>query len=116
MMHGNINIQFSMFAREAVCQSRKTAEASEIFKQAVFQLVVLGVNPSRGSKHGSRMVLNRDSREDEGKNPSHCCNCFPCAQNGVRSCIVVLDSHSCLFKNFDNFVLTSSVSAHVFMN
>jgi hypothetical protein len=46
-------------------------EASELFKHAVFQLVVaakkkkvLRVHPSGGQKDGSQIVLNRDCRED----------------------------------------------------
>ena len=58
-----------LYLRETFCASRVKifAEATEIFKQAVFQLVAVAVNPSRGRRNGSRIVLNLDSKEDEGK-------------------------------------------------
>jgi hypothetical protein len=73
---------------------------------------ILGVHPSGGPKNGSRRVLNRDCRENEGEQSTPCCSCLPCA---VWRCLagVGLDSSPSLA---EFVVLTYLLSAHIALN
>jgi hypothetical protein len=72
---------------------------------------VLGAHPSGGRKDGSRMVLNRGCREDEGEHSTPLSQLPPLCTDlcAVWSCDAggALDSSSCLAEHSEFVVLTS---------
>jgi hypothetical protein len=80
-------------------------------QNSIFKLQSLG-----SQKDGRWTVLNQDCRKMRGNSPSYCCNCLPCAQNGVWSGTVMqkedpihllfaqtLQIHCCNFLNVCTF-------------
>jgi hypothetical protein len=102
------------------------AEALELFTHAVFQPVIVDKTATsecilQGAKSGSRWVLNRDCREDEGEESSPFFALPPlcadwCVVFGAVIAGTGIHSSFCLADLLDFVVLTSLVTIHISLN